>query len=103
MRTSARSDKENHNQNQIEVSRDEIAHRACQLWEAAGQPIGRDAEYWLQAEAELLAALQRGHSLEMGTRRRDRRAKQAVRLPQPFQDKEPAEKGEQMQEQTRRR
>jgi len=68
MKMSARSDNENHYQNQIEVSRDEIAQRACQLWEAAGQPEGRDAEFWLQAEAELLATTRRGRSLEMGTR-----------------------------------
>ena len=43
MKMSARSDNENHYQNQIEVSRDEIAQRACQLWEAAGRPDGRDA------------------------------------------------------------
>jgi hypothetical protein len=68
MKMSARSDKENHNQNQIEVSRDEIVQWACQLWEAAGRPDGRDAEFWLQAEAKLLATAQRGHSLEVGTR-----------------------------------
>ena len=48
------------------VSRDEVAQRAYQLWVAAGQPIGRDLEYWLQAEAELLAARQSGRSPEVG-------------------------------------
>jgi hypothetical protein len=46
------------NQNLKKVSREEVAQRAYQLWQAAGQPFGRDLEYWLQAEAELLAARQ---------------------------------------------
>jgi len=33
--------------------REEVAHRAYQLWEAARRPAGRDLEFWLQAEAEL--------------------------------------------------
>ena len=44
------------NRSQNKVSRDEVAQRAWQLWQAAGQPVGQDLEYWLQAEAELLAA-----------------------------------------------
>ena len=50
------TNKDNQGQNQRKVSRDEVAQRAYQLWVAAGQPFGRDLEYWLQAEAELLAA-----------------------------------------------
>jgi hypothetical protein len=38
-----------------QVSPDEVAQRAYQLWEAAGRPSGQDLEHWLQAEAELLA------------------------------------------------
>jgi hypothetical protein len=41
------------NPDRREVNRDEIAQRAYELWAAAGQPIGRDVEYWLQAETEL--------------------------------------------------
>ena len=48
------TNKDNQGQNQRKVSRDEVAQRAYQLWVAAGQPFGRDLEYWLQAEAELL-------------------------------------------------
>ena len=44
------------NQNQKKVSREEVAQRAYQLWQAAGQPFGRDLEYSAEAEAELLAA-----------------------------------------------
>jgi hypothetical protein len=40
---------------QTEASRDAIAVRAYQFWESAGCPLGRDLEYWLQAEAELNA------------------------------------------------
>ena len=34
-------------------SRETIAERAYSLWEQAGQPTGRDEEFWLRAEAEL--------------------------------------------------
>jgi hypothetical protein len=33
-----------------------IAERAYSLWEQAGQPTGRDEEFWLRAETELAAA-----------------------------------------------
>lgn len=32
-----------------------IANRAHRLWEQAGQPEGRDLEFWLRAEGELRA------------------------------------------------
>lgn len=32
-----------------------IRQRAYDLWEAAGQPAGRDQEYWLAAEASVAA------------------------------------------------
>ena len=32
----------------IELGRNEVAHRARQLWEVSGRPAGRDLEYWLQ-------------------------------------------------------
>ncbi len=37
-----------------ELSREKVAQRAYQLWEAAGHPTGQDLEHWLQAEKELL-------------------------------------------------
>ena len=40
----------------IELSRHEVADRARRLWKAAGSPTGRDLEYWLRAEVELLLA-----------------------------------------------
>lgn len=33
---------------------DQIAHRAYQIWEADGRPIGREEKHWLQAERELI-------------------------------------------------
>jgi hypothetical protein len=86
------ADKETRNQDQIKVGHDEIAQRACQLWETAGQPVGRDAEYWLQAEAELLGVTQRGRSPEAGARRQVGSAKQPGRSPRPFQQMKPAQK-----------
>ena len=37
-----------------------IAERAFALWNAAGQPPGRDMEFWLQAESQLEAVGRRG-------------------------------------------
>jgi hypothetical protein len=36
-----------------EPSRDQIIHRAYELWEQAGKPDGRDDEFYHQAEQEL--------------------------------------------------
>jgi len=35
---------------------DEIARRAREIWQANGQPTGRDEEFWLKAELEVLGA-----------------------------------------------
>jgi len=32
---------------------DEIRSRARELWEEHGKPVGRDQEFWLQAEREI--------------------------------------------------
>jgi hypothetical protein len=37
------------------VSEDRVRIRSYLLWENAGRPHGRDLEFWLCAEAELLA------------------------------------------------
>jgi Protein of unknown function (DUF2934) len=50
---------ESQNQAYIELSRDEVARRARQLWNADGRPARRNLEYWLQAEVELLSVHQR--------------------------------------------
>lgn len=36
-------------------AREEIEQRARELWQARGQPYGRDDEIWLEAERELMA------------------------------------------------
>ncbi|MBE7504254.1 MAG: DUF2934 domain-containing protein [Verrucomicrobiales bacterium] len=41
--------------NQTAPTHEAIAERAYFLWEQAGQPAGRDDEFWLRAEAELAA------------------------------------------------
>ena len=38
------------------VNNSEIAIVAYQMWEAAGQPASRDLQFWLDAEAQLVAA-----------------------------------------------
>jgi hypothetical protein len=35
--------------------RESIAERAYAIWEQAGRPAGREEEFWLRAEAELVA------------------------------------------------
>ena len=35
-------------------AKEEIKARARELWEQNGQPAGRDLEFWLQAEAEII-------------------------------------------------
>ncbi len=39
----------------VELRRDEVTLKALQIWRAAGRPTGRDLEFWLQAEVEMLA------------------------------------------------
>jgi hypothetical protein len=34
-------------------SKEKIRMRAWELWEQNGRPVGRDVEFWLQAEREL--------------------------------------------------
>jgi hypothetical protein len=34
-------------------TKEEVTARARQLWQQAGQPSGRDEEFWFSAEAEL--------------------------------------------------
>lgn len=36
--------------------REEIARRAYQLWQENGEPSGRDEEFWLKAELQVLGA-----------------------------------------------
>jgi hypothetical protein len=40
----------------------DIARRAYELWHQAGEPKGRDQEFYLQAEKELQEALDRENS-----------------------------------------
>lgn len=54
---------ENEIQTQQQPDRDTVATRAYQLWEAAGKPVGRDMELWLQAETEVNAAKQKHQSI----------------------------------------
>ena len=36
--------------------RETITQRAYQIWQQAGKPNGRDEEFWLKAEKEILGA-----------------------------------------------
>jgi hypothetical protein len=87
MSMSATTEKGEHHQEQIKVSCDEVARRAYELWEAAGRSAGKDMEFWLQAEAELLAALRRGRSSEAGDAQASQRAKHPGRSRQPSRER----------------
>jgi hypothetical protein len=41
---------------QQQLTHDEIARRAYQLWEQRGRPQGRDLELWLEAERQIVPA-----------------------------------------------
>ena len=44
-------------------TKEQIAERAYELWTSEGCPTGRALDHWLQAEHEILAALQfHGHA-----------------------------------------
>ena len=40
----------------IETNHQRVTEQAHQLWDKAGRPQGRDLEFWLQAETEVLEA-----------------------------------------------
>jgi len=42
-----------------ELEEAEIRRRAFELWDRSGRPVGRDEEFWLQAEHELLSPASR--------------------------------------------
>jgi hypothetical protein len=43
------------------ITEDEVRHRAHDLWEQHGSPSGRDEEFWVRAERELVEE-SRNHS-----------------------------------------
>jgi hypothetical protein len=57
-------------ENETPAARDDIARLAQQIWEREGRQAGRDLEYWLQAERELLGR----RNLTSATRPRPRTA-----------------------------
>ena len=72
-------------ENETPAARDDIARLAQQIWEREGRQAGRDLEYWLQAERELLGR----RNLTSPTRPRpgtvvtgpSQRARKPIRLP----------------------
>jgi hypothetical protein len=36
------------------ITRDQVRSRAFDLWEQHGRPVGRDKEFWLRAERDLI-------------------------------------------------
>jgi len=49
---------------------DEITRRAYEIFIERGQPHGRDMDHWLEAEAQLVAALQPKKQSSAGAMRR---------------------------------
>jgi hypothetical protein len=52
--------------NKPPLEHDEIVQTARRIWEQEGRQAGRDLDYWLQAEAELLAVRQNSRSTAVG-------------------------------------
>jgi hypothetical protein len=50
------------------LKQEDFAARAIHLWEQAGHHHRRDLEYWVQAEAELGAALPSGRTRESASK-----------------------------------
>lgn len=48
----------------LTLSETEIGLRAYQIWEAEGQPHGKDFEHWLKAKAELAAATEKAAAVK---------------------------------------
>lgn len=44
----------------------EIVHRAYELWQQAGEPEGKDQEFYLQAEQQLKEGLDRAPTILPG-------------------------------------
>lgn len=51
---------------EVGANHNEISCLAFELWEKAGSPEGRDLEFWLAAETQLLA-LQRPEAIKVAT------------------------------------
>jgi hypothetical protein len=68
-------------QSYIELSRAEVMERARRLWKAAGCPTGRDLEYWLRAEVELLLAKVANHSRNEASGKNPRRSRARLVCP----------------------
>jgi hypothetical protein len=47
------------------VNPGEIANLAKEIWEREGRQSGRDLDYWLQAERQLLSSRNRGNNLRL--------------------------------------
>lgn len=70
------------NSNQIVISKDEIACRAYDIWQARGCPPGDGAADWHAAEAELLAArVHRGTSTQQRVQSWWQRVREKVKRP----------------------
>ena len=70
------------NENTMPVQHEKIAGLAKQMWENEGRQAGRDLEYWLRAEKQLLSGRARARTGQPPPERR------AIKLPDSI--KEPA-------------
>ncbi len=67
-------------------TQEEIAFQAYLLWEKEGS-YGRDQEYWLQAEAQLIAA--RKHEAGLLSSQPSQQSEQNRAMPQPQSQSQP--------------
>ena len=50
------------------MRRGQVRSRAYELWEQAGRPAGRELEFWLEAERQLVAEREERNSAAASTR-----------------------------------
>lgn len=57
--------KKQNKQTHTELSEDEIAQTAYQIWESEGRPSGRELDHWLQAKSQIGAGKSRTEEREL--------------------------------------
>jgi hypothetical protein len=74
------------NENDTTANHDDIARLAQQIWEREGRQSGRDLEYWLRAECQMLSNSPRAGNLPQKPSTKgmapSQGARKAIRLPE---------------------
>jgi Protein of unknown function (DUF2934) len=69
----------------VQVGHEDIAELARQMWEREGRQVGKDLEYWLRAERQLLSRSDRASKMPpiqaTDTSDRSQRRSESINLP----------------------